>query len=216
MPRSPLAVPEHPQLAPEVRQAWVDVDRKLGVFIIPQLRELGQDQAVDQLVARGAELATLAAQGEHEALLPAYGALLQEAQTALREARTQEAAASQASGAKRHQEAEAESAIQLARSRLPARRMARLEARLAELGEADPKERRLAVAEAIEEWDRMAQTRDARLAERMAETAHLPVRPRQRETARSRKARRDQERILELARNFDPERALGAPARAGQ
>ena len=43
MPRSPLAVPEHPQLAPEVRQAWVDVDRKLGVFIIPQLRELGQD-----------------------------------------------------------------------------------------------------------------------------------------------------------------------------
>ena len=216
MPRSPLAVPEHPQLAPEVRQAWVDLDRKLGVFIIPQLRELGQETAVGQLVARGAELAALAAQGEHEALLPAYGALLQEAQAALREARSQETAASHASGARRHEEAEAESAIQMARGRLPARRMARLEARLAELGEADPKERRLAIAEAIQEWDRMAQTRDARLAERMAETAHLPVRPRQRETARSRKARRDQERILELARNFDPERTLGASARAGQ
>jgi hypothetical protein len=216
MPRSPLAVPEHPQLAPEIRQAWVDLDRKLGVFIIPQLRELGQERAVEQLVARGAELAARASQGEHEALLSAYRALLQEAQAALREARSQEAAASQASGARRHEEAEAESAIQLARSRLPARRLARLEARLAELGEVDPKERRLAIAEAIEEWDRMAQTRDARLAERMAETAHLPVRPRQRETARSRKARRDQERILELARNFDPDRALGAPARAGQ
>ena len=216
MPRSPLAVPEHPQLAPEVRSAWVEVDRKLGVFIIPQLRELGQDQAVDGLVARGAELATLASQGEHEALLPGYGALLQEAQAALREARRQEVVASQASGARRHEAAEAESAIQLARSRLPARRMARLEARLADLGEVGPKETRLAVAEAIEEWDRMAQTRDAKLAERMAETAHLPVRPRQRETARSRKARRDQERILELARNFDPERALGAPARGGQ
>ncbi len=216
MPRSPLAVPEHPQLTPEVRQAWVEVDRKLGVFIIPQLRELGQEKAVDGLLARGAELATLASDGEHEALLPGYGDLLQEAQAALREARSQEVAASRASGARRHEEAEAESAIRLARSRLPARRMTRLEARLAELVDGSPQERRLAIAEAIEEWDRMAQTREAKLAERMAETAHLPVRPRQRETARSRKARRDQERILELARNFDPERALGAPARAGQ
>ena len=216
MPRSPLEVPEHPQLVPEVRQAWVEVDRKLGVFIIPQLRELGQDQAVDSLLARGAELARQAAQGELDSLAADYTDLLARAQAALREARRQEEAASQVSGASRREQAEAEAALQLARSRLPARRMARLEERLAGLADAPAQERRLVVAAAIEEWERLAQSREARLADRMAETAHLPVRPRQRETARSRRARRDQERILELARNFDPERALGVASRSGQ
>lgn len=218
MPRSRLAVPEHPELPPEARQAYVEVDRKLGVFILPQLSELHQDRAVAALLDQGAELAGRAAAGEHEGLGAAYQELLAGAQAALRQARREEVEAGRRDGDRRHDRAELGDAMQSARTRLPVRRMAQLEARLTKLeGEADSApSRRLLIAEAIEEWERLSQARQAREAQRLADTAHIPVRPKHRETSRSRRALREQAQIAELARKFSPEagrsRRQGAPA----
>lgn len=204
MPRSPLAVPEHPQLLPEVRQAYVDVDRKLGMFIIPQLRQLGRTEDVDALVAQGTDLARRAAAGEHEGLDAAYRELLGAAQGALRRARTDEVRTSQADGVRRRAAADLGSQLQHARTRLPARRMARLEESLAGLGDGEDamEARQQSISSAIEEWDRLSQARQSREADRLATTAHLPVRPKTRETSRSRRARRDQARILGMSQTL--------------
>ncbi len=215
MPSSPLEVPEHEQLPAGARQAYVEVDRKLGVFILPQLRELRQEEAMTALLEEGARLARQAAEGEHEPLEAAYRALLASAQAALRSARQEEVESSRHDGSRRRELTELDSALQAAKSRLPTRRMAQLESRLAQLdeGEADPQSRRVMIAEAIDEWERLSQARQAREADRLAETAHLPVRPKQRETSRSRRALRDQARIADLARSFTLERAAEAVAR---
>ncbi len=214
MSRSPLTVPEHAELPAEVRQAYVDVDRKFGVFILPQLQQLAAQEAIDRLLSRGAELAAQAAEGSHTELLAGYLALLEEAQRELREARTQEV---QRGGQLREQHqhtARLDTALVAAKSRLPASRMSRLDAQLSELAEAGGElEQRLAMIDAaVVEWDRLSQTRQAREADRLADQAHLPIRPRQLETSRSRKARRDQARIVELARAFANENLLASPA----
>jgi hypothetical protein len=204
MSRSPITVPEHPELPPEVRQAYVEVDRKFGVFILPQLQQLGADEAVARLLARGGELAEQAAGGIHGELVAGYQSLLAEAQRELRQSRTEEVERGAQGRELKQHGARLDSAITAARSQLPVSRMARLMARLGEMGTdgADLGDRLALVDGAVQEWDRLNQTRQAREAERMAAQAHMPVRPRQTETSRSRKARRDQARIVELARSF--------------
>ena len=214
MSRSPLTVPEHAELPSEVRQAYVEVDRKFGVFILPQLQQLAAQEAVERLLARGAELAVQAADGGHTELLAGYRALLEEAQRELREARTQEVEKGGQVREQRQHTARLDTALAAAKARLPASRMGRLEGRLAELsGDGAELDGRLALIEtSVLEWERLSQTRQAREADRLADQAHLPIRPRQMDTSRSRKARRDQARIVELARAFATQNLPGNSA----
>jgi hypothetical protein len=80
--------------------------------------------------------------------------------------------------------------------------MARLQQRLTEVAEGEGGDRVAVVEAAVAEWERLSQVRQSREAERLADRAHLAVRPRQQETARSRKALRDQAKVVELARAF--------------
>jgi hypothetical protein len=211
MSRSPLTVPEHAELPSEVRQAYVEVDRKLGVFILPQLQQLAAEEAIERLLARGAELASQAADGSHEELLAGYQALLEQAQRELREARTLEVEKGGQVRAQRQHTMRLDTALTAAKSRLPASRMSRLEAQLQELADGGGElEQRLELIDAaVLEWDRLSQTRQAREADRLADQAHLPIRPRQLDTSRSRRARRDQARIVELARAFADQNLSG-------
>jgi hypothetical protein len=203
MSRSPLTVPEHSELPPEVRQVYVEVDRKFGVFILPQLQQAGAEAAVERLLQRGVELAAMAAAGEHAELADRYRELLSQAQRELREARAQEVERESATRQERQRTARIDQVLAIARTRLPPTRMARLEAQLAETdGDAAPEAKVAMVESAVVDFERLNQTRQAREAERLADQAHLPVRPRQTETSRSRRARRDQARIIELARSF--------------
>ncbi|MHB8394775.1 MAG: hypothetical protein ACYDC5_09780 [Candidatus Dormibacteria bacterium] len=215
MSRSPLVVPEHPELPPDVRQVYVEVDRKFGVFIFPQLQQLTAEAAVARLLSRGSELAQTAAEGRHAGLADAYRALLAEAQRELRDARTVEVERSSANRQERQHTARLDAALAAAKTHLPASRLARLESRLAETdGQADVDQRVAVIEGAVLEWDRLSQTRQAREADRLADQAHLPVRPRHTETSRSRKARRDQARIVELARAFAMDEQAAVPAGA--
>lgn len=219
MSRSPLTVPEHPELSPEVRQVYVEVDRKFGVFILPQLQQAGAEEAVQRLLQRGEELAATAATGDHAGLADRYRELLGEAQRELREARAHEVERESATRQERQRSARIDQVLAIARTRLPPTRMARLEAQLAGGdGDGAPEAKVTMVEAAVLEWERLNQTRQAREAERLADQAHLPVRPRHTETSRSRRARRDQARIIELARNFalDEEVAAGGPVRVGR
>jgi len=217
MSRSPLTVPEHPELPSEVRQVYVEIDRKFGVFIIPQLEQLQAQDAVSRLLGRGAELAQTAAEGAHADLAAKYRQLLADAQMELREARTREVAQENSIRHDRQRVARMDQALTVARGRLPQTRMSRLEARLAELDGTAGDEERVAVIEgAVLEWERLSQTRQAREAERLADQAHLPVRPRHTETSRSRKALRDRARLIELARSFAAGEAESVPAGASE
>ncbi|MHB1575081.1 MAG: hypothetical protein ACYCX9_01000 [Candidatus Dormibacteria bacterium] len=203
MSRSPLTVPEHSELPPEVRQVYVEIDRKFGVFILPQLQQAGADDAVERLLQRGVELAGMAAQGEHTDLADHYRALLTEAQRELREARAHEVQRESATRQERQRTAHIDQVLAAARTRLPASRMSRLETQLSESDtEVSPDAKVALVEAAVLEWERLNQTRQAREAERLADRAHMPVRPRHTETSRSRRARRDQARIIELARTY--------------
>ena len=42
-----LPTPEHPELPAAAVQSFIEVDRKCGVFIFPQLRQLGAEAVVD-------------------------------------------------------------------------------------------------------------------------------------------------------------------------
>lgn len=197
-----LPAPEHPELPSEALQAFVEVDRKCGVFIFPQLKQLGATSAVEELVAAALLLAETAAAGTHSELVDSYRDLLERAQLALREART--AVVRHESEHRDHRQSEARLASSLlnAKSRLPAARMARLQQRLTEVAEGEGGDRVAVVEAAVAEWERLSQVRQSREAERLADRAHLAVRPRQQETARSRKALRDQAKVVELARAF--------------
>ena len=197
-----LPAPEHPELPPEALQAFVEVDRKCGVFIFPQLKQLGATSAVEELVAAALLLAETAAAGTHSELVDSYRDLLERAQSALREART--AVVRHESEHRDHRQSETRLASSLlnAKSRLPAARMARLQQRLTEVAEGEGGDRVAVVEAAVAEWERLSQVRQSREAERLADRAHLAVRPRQQETARSRKALRDQAKVVELARAF--------------
>ncbi len=203
MSRSPLTVPEHSELPSEVRQVYVEVDRKFGVFILPQLQQVGAEEAVARLLQQGAELAQLAAAGQHLELAAQYRELLGAAQRELREARSQEVAREDSTRQERQRTARIDQVVAAARTRLPPTRMSRLEAQLSELGQDSNPDAKVALVEAaVLEWERLNQTRQAREAERLANQAHQPVRPRHTETSRSRRALRDQARIIELARAF--------------
>jgi len=197
-----LPAPEHPELTPEILEAFSQLDRKCAVFIFPQLRQLGASAAVDELVVAAGELARAAAEGSHLGLADGYRELLGRAQSALREARTAEVAQEGQVRHQRQSEARLGAALLSAKSRLPAARMARLQQRLAELEDSVGADRAATVDAELAEWDRLSQVRQSREAERLADRAHLVVRPRQQETARSRRARRDQARVVELARAF--------------
>ena len=197
-----LPAPEHPELPPEALQAFVEVDRKCGVFIFPQLKQLGATSAVEQLVATALLLAETAAAGTHSELVDSYRDLLGRAQSALREARTAEVRHESEHRDHRQSEARLASSLLNAKSRLPAARMARLQQRLTEVAEGEGGDRVAVVEAAVAEWERLSQVRQSREAERLADRAHLAVRPRQQETARSRKALRDQAKVVELARAF--------------
>jgi hypothetical protein len=204
-----LPPPDHPDLPPEALQAFVEVDRKCGVFIFPQLKQLGAQAAVEELVAAAAALAQAAGSGAHGDLAQGYRALLAGAQAELREARTKEVQQESDHRDRRQGEAKLAASLLAAKSRLPAARLARLQQRLAEMTEQDGGEDQVAVVEqAVADWERLSQTRQSREAERLADRAHLVVRPRQQETARSRRALRDQAQVVALARAFalqDPE-----------
>ena len=197
-----LPAPEHPELPPEALQAFVEVDRKCGVFIFPQLKQLGATSAVEELVAAALLLAETAAAGTHSELVDSYRDLLGRAQSALREARTAEVRHESEHRDHRQSEARLASSLLNAKSRLPAARMARLQQRLTEVAEGEGGDRVAVVEAAVAEWERLSQVRQSREAERLADRAHLAVRPRQQETARSRKALRDQAKVVELARAF--------------
>jgi hypothetical protein len=200
-----LPAPEHPELPPEALQAFVEVDRKCGVFIFPQLKQLGATSAVEELVAAALLLAETAAAGTHSELVESYRDLLGRAQSALREARTTEVRHESEHRDHRRSEARLASSLLNAKSRLPAARMARLQQRLtevAEVAEGEAGDRVAVVEAAVAEWERLSQVRPSREAKRLADRAHLAVRPRQQETARSRKALRDQAKVVELARAF--------------
>ena len=202
-PRSSLPAPEHPELPADVRQAFVEVDRKCGVFIFPQLEQLGAIDAKEQLVTAARELAEAASSGAHQDLAARYRALLGQAQAALRQARTVEV--SQESGLRSRRQAEAQLAATLlaARDQLPQARLVRLQQRISELPDDDGGAGKVAMVEAaVAEWARASHTRQVREAERLADRAHLPIQPRRRETSRSRKAIRDQARVVELAKAF--------------
>ncbi|MGC2191876.1 MAG: hypothetical protein WA751_06050 [Candidatus Dormiibacterota bacterium] len=203
-----LPPPEHAELPAEALQAFVEVDRKCGVFIFPQLNQLGATRAVEELVAAAVLLAESASAGAHAELAEGYRGLLGQAQLALREARTAEVQHESEHRDQRQSEARLAAALLSAKSRLPAARMARLQQRLAEMAEGEGGDRVAMVEAAVTEWERLSQVRQSREAERLADRAHLAVRPRQQETARSRKALRDQAKVVELARAFslsDPE-----------
>jgi 2-oxoglutarate dehydrogenase complex dehydrogenase (E1) component-like enzyme len=197
-----LPAPEHAELPPEALQAFVEVDRKCGVFIFPQLKQLGATSAVEELVAAALLLAETAAAGTHSELVDSYRDLLGRAQSALREARTAEVRHESEHRDHRQSEARLASSLLNAKSRLPAARMARLQQRLTEVAEGEGGDRVAVVEAAVAEWERLSQVRQSREAERLADRAHLAVRPRQQETARSRKALRDQAKVVELARAF--------------
>ena len=197
-----LPAPEHPELPPEALQAFVEVDRKCGVFIFPQLKQLGATSAVEELVAAALLLAETAAAGTHSELVDSYRDLLGRAQSALREARTAEVRHESEHRDHRQSETRLASSLLNAKSRLPAARMARLQQRLTEVAEGEGGDRVAVVEAAVAEWERLSQVRQSREAERLADRAHLAVRPRQQETARSRKALRDQAKVVELARAF--------------
>ncbi len=200
-----LPSPEHPELPAAALQAFVEVDRKCGVFIFPQLRQLGATEAVESLIATAAVLAASAAAGAHSELADGYRALLGSAQLALREARTAEVRQEHESRDRKQIQARLAAAILSAKARLPAARLARLQQRLAEDSEGEGGDPVVQVEAAIAEWERLSQVRQSREAERLADRAHLVVRPRQHETARSRKALRDQAKVVELARAFSVE-----------
>ncbi len=198
-----LSVPQHQTLPAEVREAFVGVERKCSVFIFPQLRQLGAGAAVARLQERASELAGRAAEGQHEGLAAAYQELLGEAQAALREARAEEVQLEVEQRQERRSEGRLQSSLEAAKAQLPAARMGRLRQQLEELGEsAGAAQRSELVEAAISEWERLSQVRQAREAERLADRAHSPLRPRERETARSRRALRDRDLVVELARSF--------------
>ncbi|HUY56065.1 MAG TPA: hypothetical protein VMV23_13030 [Candidatus Nanopelagicaceae bacterium] len=197
-----LPTPEHAELPADALQAFVEVDRKCAVFIFPQLAQLGAAAAVEQLVAAATLLAETASAGAHAELAAGYRELLGRAQLALREARTAEVQNESDHRDQRQNDARLAATLLSAKARLPAPRMARLQQRLAEMAEQDGGDRVAAVEAAVLEWERLSQVRQSREAERLADRAHLAVRPRQLETARSRKALRDQAKVVELARAF--------------
>jgi hypothetical protein len=205
-----LSAPEHSELPGEVLQVFVEVDRKCGVFIFPQLRQLGAGQAVDDLLAAAEVLAQSASGGPAEEVAQGYRELLNRAQAALREARTMEVHQEAQHRDQRQGEARLAAALLGARSRLPAPRMARLQQSLSEMAEAEGGDPVAAVEAAVAEWERLSQVRQSREAERLADRAHRVVEPRQQQTARSRKALRDQAKVVELARAF----VLGEPESA--
>ncbi|MGH7692401.1 MAG: hypothetical protein ACREOA_06820, partial [Candidatus Dormibacteria bacterium] len=63
-----LATPDGAELPEGVLRAFVEVDRKCGLFIFPQLRQLGAEDEVEQLVDAGRQLALGTAQGDPQAL----------------------------------------------------------------------------------------------------------------------------------------------------
>lgn len=205
-----LPAPEHSELPGEILQVFVEVDRKCGVFIFPQLRQLGAGQAVDDLLAAAEVLAQSAGGGPAEEVAQGYRELLNRAQAALREARTMEVHQEAQHRDQRQGEARLAAALLGARSRLPAPRMARLQQSLSEMAEAEGGDPVAAVEAAVAEWERLSQVRQSREAERLADRAHRVVEPRQQQTARSRKALRDQAKVVELARAF----VLGEPESA--
>jgi hypothetical protein len=202
-----MAAPEHSELPVEVRQAFVEVDRKCGMFIFPQLRQLGAEAAVERLVHEAQLLAEVAVGGDHNGLAGRYRDLLAQAQAALREARTAEVDQEVELRQRRRGEGQLEAGLLAAKARLPAARMARLQQKLDEMADGQSGEERAALAEAaVVEWERLSQVRQGREAARLADRAHAPIRPRQLQTSRSRKALRDQALVVELARSF----SLGA------
>jgi hypothetical protein len=197
-----LPTPDHPELPAEVLQAFIEVDRKCAVFIFPQLAQLGAAAAVEELVAAATVMAETASEGAHAELAAGYRELLGRAQLALREARTAEAHNESKHRDQRQNDARLTATLLNAKSRLPAARLARLQQRLAEMAEQESGDPAVVVEAAVTEWERLSQVRQSREAERLADRAHLAVRPRQLETARSRKALRDQAKVVELARAF--------------
>ncbi len=198
----------------------MDVDRKCGTFIFPQLRELGQDEVVDGLVARGAELAERAGSGAHDGLADAYQALLAAAQQALRAARAQEVH----EGAARQVESAARSRVAArlahARASLTAPRFARLQAELVQHPEgADGADARLAVIErTLASRETAERVREVREAERLRTQAHQVVRPRAQDSSHSRRALREQAELLRRLETAPPEaphRNGGRPAGGG-
>jgi hypothetical protein len=202
-----LPPPQPLDLPAEALQAFVEVDRKCGGFIFPQLKQLGAEAAIDELVAAAASLGQ--PEGPGGDLAAGYRALLARAQAALREARTKEVAQEADHRDRRQAEAKLAASLLSAKSRLPAARLVRLQQRLAEVAEEASGDDQVAMVEqAVSDWERLSQVRQSREAERLADRAHLVVRPRQQETARSRKALRDQAQVVALARAFalqDPE-----------
>ncbi|MGA8426641.1 MAG: hypothetical protein WB801_03540 [Candidatus Dormiibacterota bacterium] len=204
-----LPPPENPELPADVIQAFVEVDRKCGVFIFPQLRQLGAEAVVEEMVAVAAALGQQGSAVTATDLAEGYRALLARAQAELREARTKEVEQDADHRDRRQSEAKLAASLLAAKSRLPAARLARLQQRLAEVAEEGTGEDQVALVDhAVADWERLSQVRQSREAERLADRAHLVVRPRQQETARSRKALRDQAQVVALARAFaiqDPE-----------
>jgi hypothetical protein len=212
-----LPAPEHSELPGEILQVFVEVDRKCGVFIFPQLRQLGAEQAVADLLAAAEVLAQSVGGGQPEAVVEGYRELLNRAQAALREARTMEVHQEAQHRDQRQSGARLAAALLGAKSRLPAPRMARLQHSLSEMAEeeggGDPV---AAVESAVAEWERLSQVRQSREAERLADRAHRVVEPRQQQTARSRRALRDQAKVVELARAFVLGEPEPAPADEGE
>ncbi|HVC22191.1 MAG TPA: hypothetical protein VNH82_01955 [Candidatus Dormibacteraeota bacterium] len=207
-----LPPPKHPELPAEVVQVFVEVDRKCGVFIFPQLRQLGAGEAVEELVAAAGRLAETVAEGAGGELLQGYRELLSRAQAALREARTAEVRQEEEHREERQTDAQIAAALLSAKSRLPAPRLAKLQRQLAEMADGEGGDRVAAVERAVAEWERLSQVRQSREAERLAERAHRVVEPRQQQTARSRRALREQAKVVELARAFVLEDGQPLPA----
>jgi hypothetical protein len=196
-----LPPPQLPDLPADATHAFVEVDRKCGVFIFPQLKQLGAEAAVEELMAVAASLAQ--PDGSGGDLAEGYRALLVRAQAELREARTKEVEQEAGHRDRRQVEAKLAASLLAAKSRLPAARLVRLQQRLAEMAEEVSGDDQVALVEqAVTDWERLSQVRQSREAERLADRAHLVVRPRQQETARSRKALRDQAQVVALARAF--------------
>jgi hypothetical protein len=204
-----LPPPENPELPADVIQAFVEVDRKCGVFIFPQLRQLGAETVVEEVVAAAAALAQQGSMVTASDLAQGYRDLLARAQAVLREARTKEVEQEADHRDRRQSEAKLAASLLAAKSRLPPARLARLQQRLGEVAEEGSGEDQLAlVDQAVADWEHLSQVRQSREAERLADRAHLVVRPRQQETARSRRALREQAQVVALARAFaiqDPE-----------
>jgi hypothetical protein len=196
-----LPPPQLPELPSEALQAFIEVDRKCGVFIFPQLKQLGAQAAVEELMEAATSLAQ--PEGSGGDLAEGYRALLARAQAELRQARTKEVEQEADHRDRRQAEAKLAASLLAAKSRLPAARLVRLQQRLAETAEEASGEDQVALVEqAVSDWERLSQVRQSREAERLADRAHLVVRPRQQETARSRKALRDQAQVVALARAF--------------